>query len=121
MHFARNWIPFAVLVALLSGRTAKAQYTLSTLAVFNDVDWQLPTGGLIADTSGNLYGTTVYGRGANSSGTVFKLSAGTHELTEINTLDGANGRASSGDLIADASGFYGTTQFGGLFNKGVIY
>ena len=51
---------------------------------------QVPYGGLIADASGNLYGTTS-GGGANNKGTVFEVAAGTHALSTLVTFNGTNG------------------------------
>ena len=50
-----------------------ASHTLTTLVSFNRTNGQYPYGGLIADSAGNLYGTTSSG-GANGYGTVFELS-----------------------------------------------
>src|SRR5262249_2867663 len=47
-------------------------YTESILHSFNGNDGQLPVGGLISDSLGNLYGTTQRG-GAYGFGTVFEL------------------------------------------------
>jgi uncharacterized repeat protein (TIGR03803 family) len=44
-------------------------------------DGQYPSGGLLQDTDGNLYGTTADG-GANGSGTVFSLSVGLGPFVE---------------------------------------
>jgi uncharacterized repeat protein (TIGR03803 family) len=48
--------------------------TLNTLVSFNGTNGAQPTGGLLFDTSGNLYGTTTSG-GANLIGNVFELPA----------------------------------------------
>ncbi|MGH9206790.1 MAG: choice-of-anchor tandem repeat GloVer-containing protein, partial [Acidimicrobiales bacterium] len=85
-------------------------------------DGSLPAAGLIADSSGNLYGTTSEG-GASNNGVVFKLSPDGTE-TVLHTFaggssDGANPRAG---LIADSSGnLYGTTGSGGASNDGVVF
>ncbi len=47
--------------------------TPTTLINFNGTNGAAPTGGLIADTSGNLFGTTTNG-GASGVGTVFELT-----------------------------------------------
>jgi uncharacterized repeat protein (TIGR03803 family) len=83
-------------------------------------DGWAPMGSLVADSSGNLYGTTEYAgnRGqcaSNGCGTVFKLSNGVktilHTFTGSSASDGANPVA---NLIFDASGnLYGTTTIGG--------
>jgi uncharacterized repeat protein (TIGR03803 family) len=41
----------------------------------------IPSGGLVQDTNGNLYGTTADG-GANGDGTVFSLSVGLGQFVE---------------------------------------
>jgi len=77
-------------------------------------DGSLPLTGLLADKSGNLYGTTQYG-GVYGYGTVFKLSAHREESVlwsfgKPGTSDGA----SPDSLIMDSSGnLYGTTGLGG--------
>jgi len=75
-----------------------------------------PMGGLIADSVGNLYGTTYTG-GKYNHGTVFKLSAdGTETVlysfcSQTNCVDGARPLAA---LVADHAGtLYGTTYVGG--------
>jgi uncharacterized repeat protein (TIGR03803 family) len=75
-------------------------------------DGALPWAGMIADASGNLYGTT-YGGGADGQGTVFQLTpSGT--LNILHSFTGSDGTYPSGDLIADAAGnLYGTTALGG--------
>ena len=79
-------------------------------------DGETPESGLMADSAGNLYGTT-YSGGANDWGTVFKLAPdGTETViytfcAQANCSDGSNPEAS---LIADKAGnLYGTTQAGG--------
>jgi uncharacterized repeat protein (TIGR03803 family) len=84
-------------------------------------DGSQPYAGIIADSAGNLYGTTTFGGNAFCPGgcrTVFELSAGgsfkvLHTFTDVafGTADGAYPIA---DLTADASGnLYGTTYDGG--------
>ena len=80
-----------------------------------------PSGGLIADASGNLYGTTGLG-GANGYGTVFKLAAGTNQLTTLASFTSANGARPPGSPIADAAGdLYGTTLGGGANDLGTVF
>ena len=47
--------------------------TPTTLASFNDDNGFEPSAGLVADTAGDLFGTTFLG-GANSGGTVFEIA-----------------------------------------------
>jgi uncharacterized repeat protein (TIGR03803 family) len=89
-------------------------------------DGQLPIAGLIFDTSGNLYGTTIAG-GAYSSGTIFELTpAGAGSWTESILHDfkhdGVDGMDPAASLTFDASGnLYGTTTLGGSYNKGTVF
>jgi len=76
---------------------------------------------MIADSSGNLYGTTS-GGGANSDGTVFEVAAGTHTLSTLVTFNGTNGEEPYASLIADANGnLYGTTSGGGANSGGTVF
>jgi uncharacterized repeat protein (TIGR03803 family) len=101
---------------------AAGTHTLSTLVTFNGTNGLYPQSGtLIADASGNLYGTT-NGYPGTSNGTVFEIAAGTHVLTTLATFSGSNGSLPVGGLIADSSGnLYGITELGGSNNDGTVY
>jgi uncharacterized repeat protein (TIGR03803 family) len=83
-------------------------------------DGMTPLGGLVMDTSGNLYGTTYQGGDLNcitsqeGCGVVFKLDSQGNETvlyTFLGAPDSANPKTT---LTLDAQGdVYGTTQFGG--------
>jgi uncharacterized repeat protein (TIGR03803 family) len=79
-----------------------------------------PKGSLIADSQGNLYGTTSSGKGL-SGGTVFRITpAGV--LTELHTFSGPDGYDPNAGLAMDAHGnLYGTTFSGGTANDGVVF
>jgi uncharacterized repeat protein (TIGR03803 family) len=114
-------LSLAATVACAGSTASAVQYTLTTLATFNGTNGSNPYAGLIADASGNLYGTTRSG-GANGYGTVFELAAGTHALSTLATFNATNGDGSFGDLIADASGnLFGTTFNGGANNAGTVF
>ena len=89
-------------------------------------DGAYPVGGLIADASGNLYGTTGLGGGTgcggDGCGTVFKLTPGGAE-TVLYAFQGNNdGAGPLAGLIADGSGnFYGTTMAGGASDAGTVF
>ena len=87
-------------------------------------DGQNPEAGLVLDTSGNLYGTTVNG-GAFGGGTVFQLSP-THGCCRENLVhsfgNGADGRNPYAGVIFDSSGnLYGTTANGGGNSGGTAF
>jgi uncharacterized repeat protein (TIGR03803 family) len=79
-------------------------------------DGSNPSAGLIADASGNFYGTTVSG-GKYNQGTVFELKAdGTETVLHSFCVDAgcSDGAGPVAPLIMDATGnLYGTTGFGG--------
>jgi hypothetical protein len=80
-----------------------------------------PTGSLIADANGNLFGTTYGG-----AGTVFEIvkSAAGYSSTPITLVNfnNANGTKPYGDLLADANGnLFGTTSGGGTNGAGMVF
>ena len=109
-------------------QVAAGTHLLTTLVSFNlKTNGSSPTVGLIADASGNLYGTTELGGNLSLNlgqgfGTVFKVAAGTHALTNLVSFDGTNGATPLSGLIADANGnLYGTTRDGGLYGMGTVF
>jgi uncharacterized repeat protein (TIGR03803 family) len=91
--------------------------TLATLYSFcsesNCTDGELPDAGLVQGANGNFYGTTYLG-GANSLGTVFKITAG-GTLTTLHSFDGTDGELPFAGLVQATNGsFYGTAVEGGV-------
>lgn len=84
---------------------------------FDGKDGNLPNAGLVADASGNLYGTTSYNGGANGYGNVFELShtkSGWKETVLYDFTGGADGAWPLDSLILDKAGnLYGTAESGG--------
>jgi uncharacterized repeat protein (TIGR03803 family) len=81
-----------------------------------------PSGGLILDAEGNLYGVTEVG-GAYGGGTVFKVDPSDAEtvLYSFGPNEGAGGEP-SGSLVMDVNGnFYGTAINGGTGNSGIVF
>lgn len=97
------------------------------------VDGDYPDSSLIADASGDLYGTTDGGGGGKyGNGTVYKLTpnGGSHGTGYSESIvyafnGGTDGAQPFGPLIADKNGaFYGTTVNGGGFTRsgnGTVY
>jgi len=80
-----------------------------------------PVAGLIRDSNGNLYGTTEYG-GASNNGIVFKVDVKKQETILYTFTGGADGGNPAAGLIRDADGnLYGTTEYGGASNNGVVF
>jgi uncharacterized repeat protein (TIGR03803 family) len=80
-----------------------------------------PYSGVIRNAAGDLYGTTAYG-GAANAGTVYKLDSTGKETVLYSFTGESDGSNPVAGLIADSAGnFYGTTQYGGTANSGVLY
>ena len=84
-----------------------------------------PYSGLIADKSGNLYGTTRTGSDVTAGGTVFELAPDGTEKT-LHAFSPKNNFASGDEpftgLVADEAGnMFGTTAIGGTGGLGVVY
>ena len=95
---------------------------LTTLASFNATTSGFnPSGTLLMDAAGNLYGTAASG-GVNNEGTLFELAKGSRAIATLAAFNGANGAAPRGGLILDSSGnLFGTTPYGGSFNNGTVF
>jgi uncharacterized repeat protein (TIGR03803 family) len=101
---------------LVKGNTGYTQQVLHSFAG-GPTDGAAPEAGLIADSSGNLFGTTDSG-GANGYGTVFELVKGSSGYTErvLYSFQGGttDGESPVAGLIEDKAGnLFGTTEFGG--------
>jgi uncharacterized repeat protein (TIGR03803 family) len=82
-----------------------------TLASFNSKNGLYPTGSLVLDANGVLWGTTANG-GSSQRGTIFSFNTAdtTSGITTVFNFNGANGSYPLMGLVADASGtLYGTT------------
>ena len=80
-----------------------------------------PVAGVIRDSAGNLYGTTLNG-GAAYVGVVYKVDTSGHETVLYTFTGGADGSHPYAGVMRDSSGsLYGTTAWGGVANQGVVY
>ncbi len=95
-----------------------------TVLYLGPLDGQDSAGPLIADSAGNLYGTT-YGTGVNNGGSIFKLTRSgsgwtytvLHQFTDDNL-----GAQPDGRLAVDSHGnIFGTTTRGGQNESGVVF
>ena len=109
-------------------RQTNGGWTEKVLYGFRDnaTDGKNPSGKLVFDASGNLYGTTVDG-GSSSVGTAFELkreAVGIWKERVLHTFtnNGTDGASPVSGLVLDAAGnLYGTTQFGGTFGVGTVF
>jgi Gloeo_Verruco repeat len=96
------------------------------VASFYGTNGARPNGGLVQGPDGNFYGTTQQGGAytnqyAQGAGTIFRVAAN-GDITTLFSFDGTNGLLPVAGLTLGADGkFYGTTQLGGVSNKGNIF
>jgi uncharacterized repeat protein (TIGR03803 family) len=106
-----------------TGWTKKAIYTFAPGD--SELEGNAPSGGLVLDAAGNIYGTTIQG-GTNGLGTVFELvapvGAGNYEEKVLWNFNGTDGSSPNGGLILDSTGnLYGTASAGGSSGAGVVF
>ena len=79
-----------------------------------------PAAGVVRDSAGNLYGTTVYGGSANA-GVVYKLDTAGNQTAIYTWTGGADGLYPNAVIRDPEGNLYGTTVFGGAADAGVVY
>jgi len=86
------------------------------------IDGELPVGGLIQASDGNLYGVTQSG-GANNLGVLFQYNLSNNTYTKLIDFSGSlNGATPYRGLIQSSDGYlYGVTRAGGVNDFGVIF
>jgi uncharacterized repeat protein (TIGR03803 family) len=111
--------------ALASTQTASE---FGVLHLFNNQPSAYPEAGLVADASGNLYGTTGSGGNAcypSGCGTAFELkreAGGKWTYLVLHEFAGSDGQEPAASMIIDGSGnLYGTTYQGGAEGVGTVF
>ncbi|MGH6890119.1 MAG: choice-of-anchor tandem repeat GloVer-containing protein [Rhizomicrobium sp.] len=92
-------------------------------------DGSKPNGGLLADASGNLYGTTERGGGTGCTdvygagcGTIFRIAPDGKESILYSFGEGSLGAFPEATLFEDAAGnLYGTAYQGGTYGFGSVF
>ena len=119
----------SIFIAVLAvGPSALAQTEQVLWSFGRPHDGSSPSGGLVADSAGNLYGVTIVG-GSAKVGTVYQLSplsggGGREAVLYSFTGNGSNadGARPFGELVLDPAGnLYGSTTMGGPLNQGTVF
>jgi uncharacterized repeat protein (TIGR03803 family) len=86
-------------------------------------DGRQPYAGLVADATGELYGTTLTGGANSGNGTAFKVMPDGSDYSLAYTFASAkSGEQPIGGLLVTATGtLYGTTSIGGKSNDGTVF
>jgi len=117
---------FVLFILALGSVLVSAATTENVLYNFQPrLHGQQPSGGLIADAAGNLYGATFWG-GSYGLGTVFELTLSGHggwsEIVLYNFTGGNDVYAPNGSLVFDAAGnLYGAGLGGGANAVGGVF
>ena len=116
------WLTLAITVVTMATAQAQTSYSETLLHNFSNFPRGAnPPGGVIRDSAGNLYGTTLHG-GAANAGVVYKLNTASHEMVLHSFTDGADGGYPYAGVILDSAGnLYGTTSQGGTGSFGLVY
>ena len=112
---------FVVIIGLALYANAQTETILYNFGAFPD--GSQPQASVVADASGNLYGTTGFG-GASGVGMVFKLTHttdGWQKSALWNFTGGKDGAQPCGLVFDGAGNLYGATSNGGAYNLGVVY
>ena len=96
--------------------------SISDIHEFNQVyDGIWPSGMLLYSTNEFLYGMTTHG-GSNSKGVLFKLNLQNSVYTKLFDFNDTLGKHPNGGLVEGSNGnLYGATQYGGIYNMGVLF
>jgi uncharacterized repeat protein (TIGR03803 family) len=118
LRVGRNCLGLLFIVALISASPAEASSYVDIYSFDAPGDGVSPSGSLVMDSQGRLYGTT-YAGGAYGDGTVFRLTkpaSGNGEWTEeiLHSFDYTDGFGPiAGVTLGSDGSVYGTTSIGG--------
>jgi uncharacterized repeat protein (TIGR03803 family) len=124
-NFLRILSVLSFAVALVAHATSYKETTLATFR--GQTGPNSPSSHLVADSAGNLYGTTLWGGGGckgQGCGSVYKLTPSSTGYTEqvIYAFKGIPDVENPTSILIDSSGnLYGTSFTGGAYNSGTVW
>ncbi len=84
-------------------------------------DGEEPVGGVVVDTEGNVYGTTLLG-GTYGNGTVYEIKPSGVESVIYSFVGGSDAVNPAAAVTLDSQGnIYGTAPAGGAYGNGAVY
>ncbi len=102
-------------------KIAAGTLAFSKIADLSDTSGGAPFSPLLVGRDGLLYGTTT-SAGTSGSGTIFRVSPQGGKVELLYAFSGQDGSSPFSGLTAGKGGiFYGTTDFGGQANAGVVF
>ncbi len=122
--FTRKSIrPLFLLLLGLAAIPCWAQTDSVLYSFTGGTDGAYPSGVLVQDSAGNLYGTTAGAWAEGLEGSVFKLNPpGRFKLLHGFGIGGPGGAEPVAGLVADSAGnLYGTTLGGGASGAGTVF
>ena len=87
----------------------KGTTAITTLVSFDDVNEWNPSGAIVLDSSGNIYGTTT-GGGPTNGGAIYEVANGSNTVTTLAFFNAQNGWVPNGLTFDAAGNLYGTTS-----------
>jgi len=120
-------------VFALTPPTGQGPWTETVAHSFTGLDGESPSGGVIANASGEVFGTAFYGGSGSSSGcinfscgTVYELTppagSGPWSFTLLHSFAGPDGANPTAPLLSRPSGtLFGTTEAGGVMGPNCNY
>jgi uncharacterized repeat protein (TIGR03803 family) len=123
-----TYLESAASLTLAQGAAESILYKFTGNSTPSTDGWS-PSGGMVMDSEGDLYWTTLYGpavvEGANTisnNGIVFKISPSGQETIQYSFGNSPDGLQPNGGLAIDAAGIlYGTTSSGGTQSAGTVF
>ena len=99
----------------------KGSTTATILATFNGTDGSHPSGSIVVDSSGDVFGATSSGSYAGY-GAVFEVVHGSGTITDIGTLKHSNISSLIGGVVTNGQGeLFGVSWYGGTNGYGAVY
>ena len=93
--------------------------TVNTLATFNNTNGADPSGRIAIDTSGDIFGTTIYGgtgqvtNSSGGAGVVWEVRANSGSITDLASFSTSVGYSPDGLALDSKGDLFGTANYGG--------